>query len=152
MHPRLPLLVVSLLLVSLGSVACANPVASICGDGARPVVATGLSGLLDETMPAVEVVRLVGERCEPAGSTWMFFDDAASAVTLGPEPTSGVLGRDGVDVTDETIFFRAYNVGVRLEYTDSSHGQLALVWFSMGANLSTVDCSADPELACAIRE
>jgi hypothetical protein len=93
---------------------------------------------------------LIPESCEERESIWMFWDDAASVASLGPEPASGTLNRENIDVTDETVFFRAFNVGVRLHYADSSRQQLRLVWFSTGPDLAAVDCSSAPVLSCAV--
>lgn len=129
---------------------CASPTPSLCGSGADPIVVTGLNGVIDATIPAVEIVQLIPETCEERESTWMFWDDATSTASLGPEPTSGVLGRENIDVTDEAVFFRTFNVGVRLEYADSSRQQLRLVWFSTGPDLASVDCAAAPVLSCTV--
>ena len=132
--------------------ACGGPVAAACGEGTDPVVVTGLNGLLDGTRPAVEIVQLIPETCEETDQrVWMLFEDPGAMVTLGPEP-SGVLMRGGVEVSDESIFFRDLNVGVRLEYPGGVIGnQLQLVWFSVGSDLATVDCTADP-FECAVQE
>lgn len=132
----------------LASCGSSGPV--ICGDSPEPVVVTGLNGVLDGTSLAVEIVQLIPSTCEETDQrVWMLFDDPGAVVTLGPEP-SGVLMRGGVEVTDETIFFRDRNVGVRLEYPDGVVGPtLRLVWFTSGTDLAAVACTAEP-FACAV--
>ena len=134
--------------------ACSGPSVDLCDEiGTDPLIVTGLSGVIDGTTPAVEVVELIPETCEERASVWMFWDDAGSRVSIGPAPSDGVLSRENLDVTDETIFFRDFNVGVRLHYAGGRVGsELALAWFSTGADLATVDCSAVDSFACAIRE
>lgn len=133
------------------TVACGGPNPGACGPGVDPVVVTGLNGVLDGSRPAVEIVQLIPETCEETDQrVWMLFQDPGAVVTLGPEPT-GILAREGVEVTDETIFFRDHNVGVRLEYAGDVIGpELTLIWFSTGTDLATVDCTASP-FACALR-
>ncbi len=133
---------------------CTSSAVDLCdGEGTDPVVVTGLSGVIDGATPAVEIVELIPATCEERASVWMFWDDSASVVWLGPEPTGGLLSRDDLDVTDEAIFFRSFNVGVRLDYAGGTVGpDVALAWFSTGTDLATVDCSATPALTCAVRE
>lgn len=107
-------------------------------------MATGLSGMLDGTQPAVEIVRLDPQTCDETRRVWMLFEDPDAMVTLGPEP-DGILERGELDVTDESIFFVPANVGVRLEYPGAAIGpELDLVWFSVGEDLRTVSCVATP--------
>ncbi|MEZ4338370.1 MAG: hypothetical protein R3B82_17245 [Sandaracinaceae bacterium] len=140
--------VVILLAPWLASCGASGPV--VCGDSPDPVVVTGLNGVLDGSRLAVEIVQLIPATCEETDQrVWMLFEDPGAVVTLGPEP-SGVLMRGGVEVTDETIFFRDRNVGVRLEYPDGVVGpELRLVWFSAGTDLAAVSCTAEP-FACAV--
>ena len=141
-----------LLLLSLAD-GCASAPGSICSESSAPAAATGLSGVIDGTTPVVEVVRVLPVTCEERERTWMFWDDDAGVVTLGAEPSSGTLRRDGVDVEDRTIYFSDFNVGVRLDYPDDQVGpSLSLAWFSVGGDLATVDCDATETLVCATRE
>lgn len=135
-------------LAAIMCLGCAGPGPGVCGEGTDPVVVTGLNGVLDGATLAVEIAALVPATCEESEErVWMLFDDPV--LTLGPEP-SGILMRGGVEVTDETIFFRDRNVGVRLEYPGGVVGPvLRLVWFSTGTDLAAVQCTAAP-LACAI--
>lgn len=145
----------------IACLGCALWLAS-CGDGpglvacdeaagTEPVVVTGLSGLLDGSTPAIEIVQLAPETCEETDRVWMLFEDPGAMITLGPEP-SGVLRRGEVEVTDTTIFFRALNVGVRLEYPDGVVGPaVRMVWFTAGMDLATVDCTTSP-LECVVQE
>lgn len=143
------LLATCLLACSLGGCADAPP--PTCGEGTAPVTVTGLTGVLDESTPIVEVIHRVPETCEVLQRTWMFWDDEAGTVSLGPEPTEGTVSREGLDVADLSVFFRDYNVGVRLEYPgDEAQSALTLVWFSMGEDLATIDCDGPP-LSCALR-
>jgi len=150
-HPsfRSALIASALWLAACGS----DPGLVACDEGAgeEPVVVTGLSGLLDGSTPAIEIVQLVPETCEETDRVWMLFEDPGAMVTIGPEP-SGILRRGEVEVTDTTIFFRALNVGVRLEYPDGTVAPtLRLVWFTSGMDLATVDCTTAP-LECVVQE
>ncbi|MBX3276183.1 MAG: hypothetical protein KF729_38375 [Sandaracinaceae bacterium] len=131
---------------------CASPGPGACGPSTDPVVVTGLSGVLDGTRLAVEIVELIPATCrETDQRVWMLFEDPGAVVTLGPEPT-GILSRARVEATDETIFFRDLNVGVRLEYPDAVIGPaVRFAWFSTGTELAAVRCTTPP-LACALEE
>lgn len=141
-----------LCIVALLLMGCGESVTPACGEdmeSREPVMATGLSGMLDGTQPAVEVVRLDPQTCEETRRVWMLFEDPGAMVTLGPEP-DGILQRGEVEVTDESIFFPPANVGVRLEYPDGVIApELDLVWFSVGEDLRTVRCDATP-FACEL--
>lgn len=120
--------------------ACAGPREPVCGEGEEPVILTGLAGLLDGE-PAVEVQLVVPETCEVLGETWMFWDEETDTVTLGNEPTEGTLEGAGVETYPLSIFFRALNLGVRLEYArEVPSDDLTLTWFSMGEDLALVHC------------
>lgn len=130
--------------------SCGASGTDVCGDSPDPVVVTGLNGVLDGDRLAIEIVQLIPSTCEETDQrVWMLFEDPGAMVTLGPEP-SGTLMRGGVEVTDDTIFFRDRNVGVRLVYPDGVVGpELRLVWFSAGTDLAAVSCTASP-FACAL--
>lgn len=130
------------------TLACSNAGPGACGPGTDPVVVTGLNGVLDGSRLAVEIVQLIPETCEETDQrVWMLFEDPGAMITLGPEP-SGILSRGGVEVTDDTIFFQSFNVGVRLDYGGDAVGPvLRLTWFTSGVDLGAVECTASP-FAC----
>lgn len=140
-----------LLLASL-LIGCGDPLPPICETG--PVAATGLTGALDGATPVVEIVALTSDPeavggCRTADRAWMYWDETTDQATLGAEPTSGVLQRDRVDATEDAIFFRDFNLGVRLDYEGGVPGpRLSLVWFSVGVDLATVTCEASDVLTC----
>jgi hypothetical protein len=124
-----------------------------CGEGLDPHIVTGLSGVLDDGTPAVEVQLRVPMDCSVLDTTWMFWDDANETVTLGEAPTSGTLDRQDVEAGDFIIAFSELNLGVRLDYPDGVVGpEIGLAWFSAGVDLAHVDCSgAEEALACQVR-
>src|SRR5688572_13882767 len=91
---------------------CSDPADLTCGAGTAPQIVTGLNGVIDDTTPAVEIQLRVPETCEVLDTSWTFWNESTDMATVGEEPTSGSLDRGGVDVGDESIYFRAQNVGV----------------------------------------
>jgi hypothetical protein len=91
--------------------------------------------------------------CMIIDTTWMFWNEATTSVTLEEAPTSGTLDRSAIQAGEDIIAWNGLNLGVRLDYPGTEIGpEVSLVWFSSGVDIGFVDCAADVDaLSCTVR-
>lgn len=142
--------------LTIALTACTNTGDPVCGEGADPVIVTGLNGYLDEITPAVEVQLRVPETCEVLDTLWMVWDAEAESVTLVETPDAEKIERRDVEVDDLLLYFTRENLAVRLVYPEEGvqARELQLVWYTPpDAEHAVFDCAAPANaLECTVRE